>query len=82
MVCMEMAINIFLCCKAVLLLLPGGGSGQNVRTYGLACDQLISLNMVDYNGKIIKATKTSNADLLWASCGGGGKSWPGFLNWS
>ena len=44
-----------------------------MRTYGLACDQLVSLNMIDYKGQLVTASKTSNADLLWASCGGGGK---------
>lgn len=54
-------------------MLEGGGTGMNVRTYGLACDQLVSLNMVNYKGEVITASKTSNADLFWASCGGGGR---------
>jgi hypothetical protein len=41
--------------------------------YGLACDQLTSLTMVNYKGEIIKATPSGDAkDLFWASCGGGG----------
>lgn len=50
----------------------GGGTGQSIRTYGLACDQLLGLTMVDYQGNIIQASMTENTDLLWASCGGGG----------
>ena len=50
----------------------GGGTGMSVRTYGLACDQLLALQMVDYQGNIVQASKTQNQDLLWASCGGGG----------
>ena len=42
------------------------------RKYGLACDHLLSLEMVDYKGDIIIANASSNADLLWASKGGGG----------
>jgi len=38
----------------------------------MACDQLVSLNMVDYQGNVLVASNTSNTDLLWASCGGGG----------
>ena len=28
--------------------------------------------MVDAQGKVVEANSTHNADLLWASCGGGG----------
>ena len=28
--------------------------------------------MVDAQGKVVQANSTHNADLLWASCGGGG----------
>ena len=50
----------------------GGGTGMSVRSYGLACDQLTGLTMVDYQGNVIQASTTQNQDLLWASCGGGG----------
>ena len=50
----------------------GGGQGMSLRTYGLACDQLTGLTMVDYQGNVIQASSTQNQDLLWASCGGGG----------
>ena len=45
---------------------------MSVRSYGLACDQLTALSMVDYQGNLIQASSTQNQDLLWASCGGGG----------
>ena len=28
--------------------------------------------MVDYQGNVVRASKSENQDLLWASCGGGG----------
>ena len=50
----------------------GGGIGPLQRTVGLVSDNLIELEMVDAKGKIIRANKNRNADLLWASRGGGG----------
>ncbi|QUL57649.1 FAD-binding oxidoreductase [Paenibacillus tritici] len=50
----------------------GGGIGPLQRTVGLVSDNLIELEMVDAKGRIIIANKNSNADLLWASRGGGG----------
>lgn len=42
------------------------------RKYGLACDQLVSLTMVNFKGDVLQANAKENADLFWASCGGGG----------
>lgn len=50
----------------------GGGIGPLQRTIGLISDNLIELEMVDAKGRIIRANKNCNADLLWASRGGGG----------
>lgn len=52
----------------------GGGYGFLARAYGLACDNLLSLRMVDAKGKLIQASPTVNADLFWACRGGGGGS--------
>ncbi|MCM3748885.1 FAD-binding oxidoreductase [Paenibacillus pasadenensis] len=51
---------------------PGGGIGPLQRTVGLICDNLIALEMVDAKGRVIRANKKKNADLLWATQGGGG----------
>lgn len=50
----------------------GGGIGPLQRTIGLISDNLIGLEMVDANGKVIVANNKKNTDLLWASRGGGG----------
>ena len=42
------------------------------RKYGLACDRVLQVEMVDYEGNIFVANQSTNSDLLWASKGGGG----------
>ena len=42
------------------------------RKYGLACDRLLEVEVVNYQGQVLIANQSHNADLLWASQGGGG----------
>ncbi|WLF68614.1 FAD-binding oxidoreductase [Clostridium septicum] len=53
-------------------LVLGGGWGYSARLLGLASDNLIELELINYNGEKIIANKDKNEDLLWASMGGGG----------
>ena len=39
------------------------------RKYGLASDQILSLDLVDADGNIITANANNNSDLLFASQG-------------
>jgi len=50
----------------------GGGMGRMMRRHGLACDNLLSVEVVTADGKILKASEKENADLFWAIRGGGG----------
>jgi FAD/FMN-containing dehydrogenase len=50
----------------------GGGSGWLERQHGLACDNLISVDLVLANGERVTASKDSHPDLFWALHGGGG----------
>ncbi|KAL4431444.1 hypothetical protein ABPG75_006700 [Micractinium tetrahymenae] len=53
-------------------LFTGGGIGFLTRQFGLACDQVVALKMVNAQGAIISANSKQNPDLLAAWCGGGG----------
>lgn len=54
--------------------LLGGGYGYLARPYGLACDNLIGLDLIDPQGKPVHADLQQNTDLFWANRGGGGGS--------
>ncbi len=50
----------------------GGGSGWLDRKFGLACDNLISVELVTADGNVVRASDDSNPELFWALHGGGG----------
>jgi FAD/FMN-containing dehydrogenase len=49
----------------------GGGFGLLGRAFGLACDSILSMQMVDATGKILDVSAQDNPDLFWALRGGG-----------
>ena len=50
----------------------GGGLGWLMGKYGLALDNLLSVELVTAEGKVLRVTKTEEPDLFWALRGGGG----------
>jgi FAD/FMN-containing dehydrogenase len=52
----------------------GGGYGYLARQFGLACDSLVSLDLISALGREVRADPQTNPELFWASRGGGGGS--------
>lgn len=50
----------------------GGGVGYAGRKFGLTCDNVVGLSLVTADGKLVECGPHENADLYWASRGGGG----------
>lgn len=50
----------------------GGGFGFLMRKYGLACDNLLGVEIVTADGRLLRANARENTDIFWAVRGGGG----------
>lgn len=50
----------------------GGGLGWLMGKYGLALDNLVSLELINAQGELMRASQTDEPDLFWAARGGGG----------
>src|SRR5919109_1642812 len=49
----------------------GGGVGRLARKYGLACDNVLSIELVTADGQLLRASDTENSDLFWGMRGAG-----------
>ena len=50
----------------------GGGYGPLIGLHGLACDSMLSAELVLADGSLVTASALENPDLFWALQGGGG----------
>ncbi|MGV3519878.1 FAD-binding oxidoreductase [Luteitalea sp.] len=53
-------------------LTTGGGFGRLARTYGLAVDNVVGVDVVTADGRVRHADAQEHADLYWGVRGGGG----------
>lgn len=52
----------------------GGGHSPLSSLYGIAADQVLSMEVVTADGRFVTASETSSPDLFWALRGGGGST--------
>ena len=50
----------------------GGGSGWFEREWGFACDNLLEVDIVAADGRVVTANEDENSELFWALHGGSG----------
>ncbi|MSQ21511.1 MAG: FAD-binding oxidoreductase [Betaproteobacteria bacterium] len=50
----------------------GGGLGYTMSKFGLALDNLLAVELVTADGKVLRAAHDEHTDLFWALRGGGG----------
>jgi FAD/FMN-containing dehydrogenase len=50
----------------------GGGFGYLTRRFGWTSDNVLSMELVTAEGRLVRASEKENADLFWALRGGGG----------
>jgi FAD/FMN-containing dehydrogenase len=50
----------------------GGGSGWVERKFGMACDNLLSVELLTADGRTVTASEDENPELFWALHGAGG----------
>jgi FAD/FMN-containing dehydrogenase len=50
----------------------GGGMGWLARRFGLACDNVVSFEIVTANGATLRVSESQHEDLFWGLRGGGG----------
>jgi hypothetical protein len=58
-------------CVGISGLSLAGGKGNLSRLYGMTCDNIVSIKMINYKGEILTANKMQNPDLFWAVKGAG-----------
>ncbi|KAM5350689.1 hypothetical protein ACJ41O_007194 [Fusarium nematophilum] len=62
--------------------ISGGGHSPLSPLYGLAVDQVLSVEVVTADGRFVTADSKQNSDLFWALRGGGGSTFGVVTSWT
>jgi FAD/FMN-containing dehydrogenase len=66
------AVLGFVSATGIAGLTVGGGFGYLTRRHGWTCDNVLSMEVVTADGRVLRASADENADLFWALRGGSG----------
>jgi len=66
------AVLGFVSATGIAGLTLGGGFGYLTRQFGWTSDNVLSMDMVTADGRIVRANEKTNSDLFWGLRGGGG----------
>lgn len=66
------AVLGFVSLTGITGLTLGGGFGYLTRRWGWASDNVVGIDVVTADGKLVRASNTENEDLFWGLRGGGG----------
>jgi FAD/FMN-containing dehydrogenase len=66
------AVLGFVSTTGIAGLTLGGGIGYLTRQFGWTCDDVLSMDVVTADGRVVRASGSTADDLFWALRGGGG----------